>query len=122
MRSVSPMTQLCSPSNVDRSLRGAGRTSAAFAFTAFTLAAAPALAQQTEPSDSGLFGRPRRVATAVRTSRPPVLDGILDDEPWAEAPVADNLVQAEPFEGEPATERTEVKLLYDATFIYVAVN
>src|SRR5262245_48881941 len=122
MRPVLSMTHLRPPSNVDRSLRPARRTCAAFAFTVFTVAADPLAAQQTETTDSSNSGRPRRVATAVRTNRPPVLDGILDDEVWAAAPVADSLVQAEPFEGEPATERTEVRILYDDTFIYVAVN
>jgi hypothetical protein len=33
--------------------------------------------------------------------------------------VISNFVQHEPFEGRPATERTEIRILYDETAIYV---
>src|SRR6185503_7739726 len=34
----------------------------------------------------------------------------------------DNFVQIEPTEGEPATEKTEVRLLYTATMLYIGVT
>ncbi len=45
----------------------------------------------------------------------------MDDSAWASAQVITDFVQAEPYEGEPATERTEVRLLYDKTHIYLGV-
>lgn len=39
-------------------------------------------------------------------SKPPKIDGILDDEVWKQAPIATGLTQREPNDGEPATEET----------------
>jgi hypothetical protein len=60
-----------------------------------------------------------RVARGVPTNASPTIDGNLDDEAWAAAPVISNFVQHEPFEGRPATERTEVRILYDENAIYI---
>ena len=52
----------------------------------------------------------------------PVLDGLLDDAIWRTAkPIAD-LRQREPLEGVAATERTEVRVVFDETTLYVAVH
>jgi hypothetical protein len=50
----------------------------------------------------------------------PNIDGFLNDEAWSMAPVATDFVQMEPQEGEPATERTEVRILYGAEALFVA--
>ncbi len=68
------------------------------------------------PSAGPLRVTPRRVA------QPPVLDGRLDEEAWLSAAVVDDFVQQEPAEGEPATERTVVRLLYDAQALYIGVE
>jgi hypothetical protein len=61
---------------------------------------------------------PRRVRAAqVRT--PITLDGRLDDEAWKSAEVAGDFVQSEPNTGQPATEATEVRVVYDATTLYI---
>ena len=52
----------------------------------------------------------------------PVIDGQLDEEVWLEAAVIDQFVQQEPTEGDPATERTLVRLLYDARALYIGVE
>lgn len=51
----------------------------------------------------------------------PRLDGVLDDESWREASRVSGFVQSEPSAGEPATERTEVRVVRanDALFIGV---
>jgi len=59
---------------------------------------------------------------AVRVEVGPVLDGRLDDPVWAEAQVIDAFVQQEPREGAPATERTEVRILYDAQRLYFGIR
>jgi Carbohydrate family 9 binding domain-like len=62
-----------------------------------------------------------RSAQAVRVKRPPRLDGTLDDPIWQQAiPIAD-FRQKEPYEGQPATERTEVRILYTHDEIYFGV-
>ena len=45
----------------------------------------------------------------------PVLDGRLDDVAWRAATPIDDLRQREPLEGAAATERTEVRVVFDAT-------
>lgn len=51
-----------------------------------------------------------------------VLDGRLDDPAWAAAPVATDFIQQSPAPGDPATERTEARVLYDDDAVYVAVK
>src|SRR5437660_1596955 len=53
----------------------------------------------------------RRVAVTTRTAEAPTLDGNLDDRAWQLATPMGDFVQAEPLEGMPATEKTEVRLL-----------
>ncbi|GMV04952.1 MAG: hypothetical protein AMXMBFR53_12320 [Gemmatimonadota bacterium] len=62
---------------------------------------------------------PRPVATATRTPRAPVLDGRLDDEVWGLAEVIGDFIQSQPDPGRLATERTEVRILYDDEALYV---
>ncbi|MGE5360945.1 MAG: DUF5916 domain-containing protein, partial [Bacteroidales bacterium] len=57
---------------------------------------------------------------AVRTAKPPVVDGTIGDEEWQSASVARNFVQFEPRRGEASPLRTEVLVLYDAGHLYVA--
>lgn len=57
---------------------------------------------------------------ATRIEQPPQIDGVLDEAVWQRAVVLTEFVQAEPDEGRPATERTEVRVLYDADAIYIA--
>lgn len=60
-----------------------------------------------------------KTAVATQTDRPPRVDGRLDDAAWVAAPVIDGFVQHEPREGDPVTERTRVRILFDAEAIYV---
>ena len=58
----------------------------------------------------------------TRIARPPLLDGVLDEEEWRSAAVIDEFIQQEPSEGDPATERTVVRLMYDEHTLYVGVE
>ena len=49
------------------------------------------------------------------------IDGLLDETAWRDAPMASGFRQQEPFEGEPATEITEVRVLFDDATLYVGV-
>jgi Domain of unknown function (DUF5916)/Carbohydrate family 9 binding domain-like len=60
--------------------------------------------------------------TAVRTPEPPVIDGRLSEESWSRAEAASAFTQRDPDEGRPATERTEVKILYDNDALYIAAR
>ena len=55
-----------------------------------------------------------RVARPARTDHAPKIDGTLDDPAWKTAPLVDNFLQKEPLQGTPATEKTEVRILYDS--------
>jgi hypothetical protein len=59
---------------------------------------------------------------AVRVDKAPRIDGALDEEIWQSAAVIDQFTQQEPNEGEPASERTEVRMLYDAGHLFIAVH
>lgn len=52
----------------------------------------------------------------------PELDGALDDPAWERATPITGFMQRDPNEGEPATERTEVRVLYDDHALYVGVR
>jgi hypothetical protein len=61
-------------------------------------------------------------AVAVRVERPPVLDGeVLDDPAWASAPVLTDFWQTAPEEGRPASERTEVRIVYTGDTLYFGI-
>ena len=58
---------------------------------------------------------------AVRVAAPPRVDGLLDDAAWRQAPPASGFRQRDPREGEPASESTEVRVVYDAETLYVGI-
>ena len=58
----------------------------------------------------------------VQVNEGPNIDGSLSEPVWSQAAVIDNFVQQEPSEGNPATERTVVRLLYDETNVYIGVE
>jgi hypothetical protein len=49
------------------------------------------------------------------------VDGRLDEAAWGKATPLGPLIQVDPKEGEPATEATEVRVLYDADAIYFGI-
>src|SRR5918993_3333253 len=60
--------------------------------------------------------------TATRVAQPPTLDGnVVADPAWRDAAPAAGFVQEQPNEGQPSTERTEVRVVYTATTLYVGV-
>ncbi|MBI4886472.1 MAG: carbohydrate binding family 9 domain-containing protein [Acidobacteria bacterium] len=59
---------------------------------------------------------------ARRAPRAPAIDGALDEPMWRDAAMVDSFTQQEPVDGEPATERTEVRVLYDAGHLYIGVH
>jgi len=56
--------------------------------------------------------------SAVRAAGPIAVDGRLDEADWQRALPAGGFVQRDPDEGKPATEATEVRILYDDNAIY----
>ncbi len=70
-----------------------------------------------------LFGKSKGQDTlmAFRIQSPIKLDGFLTERAWKEATKISNFTQRELNEGEPATERTEVAVLYDLNSLYIGV-
>jgi hypothetical protein len=50
------------------------------------------------------------------------LDGKLDESAWAQAPVTDVFTQIDPLEGQPASQKTEVRVVYDDDALYVGAR
>ena len=84
------------------------------------LLAAALAAALTSPAPAQ--GRDPPSLDVARTETPPVIDGVLDDPAWTDAPVIDELWQVEPVEGAPPTRRTEVRIVYDDDFMYFGVR
>jgi len=56
---------------------------------------------------------------AVPVTEPIRLDGVLDEAIWRTAHPATGFVQAEPQEGQPSSERTEVRVAFDGDNLYI---
>ncbi len=59
---------------------------------------------------------------ARRAAQAPRIDGVLDDAAWAPAEASEAFVQVDPREGEPPTERTEIRALHDSDYLYLAIH
>jgi hypothetical protein len=82
----------------------------------FAQSVAPASSTSSAPSGTGL------TATAVRTVEPPVIDGdVAGDPAWEKATPQTAFWQEQPDEGEPASEKTEVRVMFTADTLYVGV-
>ncbi|MFO7575493.1 MAG: DUF5916 domain-containing protein [Bacteroidales bacterium] len=64
----------------------------------------------------------KRKYRAERIEQPPVIDGILNDETWLTGEWQGDFTQFEPYEGQKPSQPTEFKILYDDSYIYVAIK
>ena len=81
-------------------------------------------AQENSNSDEAgdaTISLPIGVAVAAGVSDPPVIDGRLDEAAWARAAPMTGFTQREPQDGQPASERTEVRVVFDDEALYVGV-
>jgi hypothetical protein len=83
---------------------------------------APAVLAAQTPSQRSAAPDPRPAARALRIEQPLVIDGKLDESVWAGAPAVTGFIQHEPLAGTPATERTEVWILYDREALYIGAR
>lgn len=56
---------------------------------------------------------------AVKTDQPPRIDAKLDDVAWQSAPLVTEFIQNFPEVGKPSSVKSEVRILYDNSAIYV---
>jgi hypothetical protein len=101
-----------------------------------TLVGPPAAGAQTAPAAPSVDGPPtptppavmardaagRVTVRAVRIGAPLTIDGVLDDVPYGSTVPISDFVQLEPHAGQPASERTEVWILFDRDHLYIAAR
>jgi len=63
--------------------------------------------------------RDQRSVSAVRISTPPRIDGSLNEKIWDNLPVFKDFFQYSPYNGQLATQQTEVKIGYDDRALYI---
>ncbi|MBM3265820.1 MAG: carbohydrate binding family 9 domain-containing protein [candidate division Zixibacteria bacterium] len=77
----------------------------------------PVLAQ--ERIDLSKIDRSKYRIEMVKVETGPKIDGVMDDAVWSNSPVVTGVVQFSPEYLVPATEETEVRVLYDDENLYV---
>lgn len=70
----------------------------------------------------GAAAQAEKVITPVKIKQQPVIDGKTDEPVWQQAEIAGDFVQFEPHKGAPAEFKTEVRVLYTDTHIYLGFN
>lgn len=80
--------------------------------------AMPVSAQQTTLSQND----PRPVARAAARQGEVSIDGRIDEAAWAAATPITEFLQQAPDEGKPASEKTELRILYDEAAIYIGAR
>jgi len=93
-------------------------TGIAAALLALFIAPSLATSQTTTRSQSD----PRPVAQAALRQGEISIDGKIDEAAWAAATPITELSQSTPDEGKPASQRTEIRILYDASALYIAAR
>jgi len=91
------------------------------------LVASPASLEAVNAADDGQSAQPgttRRTMTAVRLApgEEITVDGHLDEAFWSRATPAADFIQQDPDNGAPATEPTEVRILYTEKALYMGVT
>jgi hypothetical protein len=68
---------------------------------------------------SGFTQNPDKIAFAVRTASTPKIDGLLDDAEWKNARPFSDFKQFKPLFNAEASQKTEIRILFDDNAIYV---
>jgi hypothetical protein len=93
-----------------------------------TLAVRPAAAQSGDdpafaPNEPAADAKRGKVVRAWRlTGAAPRIDGLLDDEAWVRADIVEGMIQTDPDNLQPMTERTRMQVAYDDHFLYIALR
>jgi len=76
-----------------------------------------------QPAPTRKHVLPKRVYHATRLAGPPPkVDGRLDDPCWTQGDWEGDFIQREPHEGQPGSQPTQLKILYDDKYVYVAIR
>jgi hypothetical protein len=89
----------------------------------FLFAALLASARASQAQETATELSPQRPAiVAVRTPEPVEIDGVFAESAWSLAAAATEFLQKDPNEGAAASERTEVRILFDTGNLYIGVH
>jgi hypothetical protein len=83
------------------------------------LSARSGYGQQASPDGTGTHGH--KTIRAAKTEQAMQVDGKLDEPAWEQAPVALGFEQRDPQGGQPSTEKTEFRILYTPTTLYLGI-
>jgi hypothetical protein len=92
------------------------RLGAVIAAWAVLMALAPTSPGQEKPPETA------RKVRLVRASSGIKIDGRMDEPAWERAAPAQDFYQQNPEEGAPASEKTEVRVLYDGKYLYFGIR
>ena len=92
-----------------------------FAITLFLIVLSPLWSMAQQDSSVGRQHGSSELKI-LQIQEAPVLDGRLDEGVWQDVAVAGEFAQRDPDEGMPATEKTEVRALYDKDNLYFGVR
>jgi hypothetical protein len=87
---------------------------------AVTSAAAPAGSGPGAPGSAAAPGR--ETIRALRATEPVTVDGVLSESVWQNAEPFTTLIQRDPVEGRPVSQRTEVRVAYDDDALYIGAR
>jgi len=68
------------------------------------------------------FSQQEKELKAVRVSDAPKIDGLFDDPAWEGVPIATNFQQFKPDPEGEASQKTEIRIVYDDNAIYIAAK
>src|SRR5690349_12653156 len=90
-------------------------------FSFFVCLSAATLAAQQPVANRTAYDHERDApqATATRLAGSISIDGSLKEAAWQTAKAVTQFTQLDPSEGKPASERTEIRFLYDNDALYV---
>jgi hypothetical protein len=86
------------------------------------LAGVPATLRANDAAVQALAERPSVAAVRIDAAEAPQIDGDISDAVWSQAQVIDKLIQMDPVPLSAPTERTEIRILYDANELYFAIH
>lgn len=66
-----------------------------------------------------IFAQDHKSIQATRTTKPPIIDGVLNDSCWLAAEATGDFIQNQLHPLAPSEQKTEVKFLYDNDAIYI---
>jgi hypothetical protein len=81
-----------------------------------------AAAAHSAPTHRPEHAIPSPATTAKRRTSSIAIDGKLDEAAWADANVVTQFTQVDPKQGEPATQRTEIRILFDDDAVYIGAK